>query len=197
MMRCRRPGRRAGCTRRSRSRRCCRLDVALVDPLLADRPLDLDDAVVEVDEHRPVGDDALSPIGTCGRRRSCTPGRSPSWPRSHLALVQRILEPSPIQAQRPKRPSRGGRSRVSGRGQKKQMPSVCGARRAQLQQRVAREQARVAAVEHVVGAHEAEPARAAAAQRREAGSRRARIAGRRAERSSEGSATRLPSRRES
>ena len=35
------------------------LDVALVDALHADRPLDLDDAVVEVDEHRPVGDHAL------------------------------------------------------------------------------------------------------------------------------------------
>src|SRR4051794_2637255 len=35
------------------------LDVALVDPLPADRPLDLDDAMVEVDEHRPVGDHAL------------------------------------------------------------------------------------------------------------------------------------------
>ena len=28
-------------------------------PCCADRPLDLDDAVVEVDEHRPVGDHAL------------------------------------------------------------------------------------------------------------------------------------------
>ena len=35
--------------------------VALVDALLADRPLDLDDAVVEVDHHHPVGDDALAP----------------------------------------------------------------------------------------------------------------------------------------
>ena len=33
--------------------------VALVDALLADRPLDLDHAVVEVDEHRAVGDHAL------------------------------------------------------------------------------------------------------------------------------------------
>ena len=35
--------------------------VALVDPLLADRALDLDHAVVEVDEHHAVGDDALAP----------------------------------------------------------------------------------------------------------------------------------------
>ena len=35
-------------------------DVALVDPLLADRALDLDHAVIEVDHHRPVGDDALA-----------------------------------------------------------------------------------------------------------------------------------------
>src|ERR1044072_667769 len=35
------------------------LDLAGVDALLADRPLDLHDAVVEVDEHRPVGDHAL------------------------------------------------------------------------------------------------------------------------------------------
>ena len=34
-------------------------DVALVDALLADRPLDFDHAVIEVDEHRPVGDHAL------------------------------------------------------------------------------------------------------------------------------------------
>src|SRR4051794_10820957 len=35
------------------------LDVALVDALRADRQFDVDDAVVEVDEHRPVGDHAL------------------------------------------------------------------------------------------------------------------------------------------
>ena len=35
------------------------LDLARVDALLADRALDLDHAVVEVDEHRPVGDHAL------------------------------------------------------------------------------------------------------------------------------------------
>ena len=34
--------------------------VALVDALLADRALDLDDAVVEVDQHHAVGDDALA-----------------------------------------------------------------------------------------------------------------------------------------
>src|SRR4051794_27276764 len=36
------------------------VDVALVDALLADGPLDLDDAVVEVDEHHAIGDDALA-----------------------------------------------------------------------------------------------------------------------------------------
>ena len=35
-------------------------DVALVDALLADRAVDLDDAVVEVDQHDAVGDDALT-----------------------------------------------------------------------------------------------------------------------------------------
>src|SRR5580704_1128407 len=35
--------------------------VALVDALCADRPLDLGDAVVEVDQHHAVGDDALAP----------------------------------------------------------------------------------------------------------------------------------------
>ena len=35
--------------------------VALVDPLQPDRALDLDDAVVEVDQHHAVGDDALAP----------------------------------------------------------------------------------------------------------------------------------------
>src|SRR4051812_46130156 len=33
--------------------------LAHVDALLPDRPLDLDDAVIEVDEHRPIGDHAL------------------------------------------------------------------------------------------------------------------------------------------
>ena len=36
-------------------------DVALVDPLQTDRPVDLCDAVVEVDQHHPVGNDALAP----------------------------------------------------------------------------------------------------------------------------------------
>ena len=36
------------------------VDVALVDPLLADRPFDLDHPVIEVDHHHPVGDDALA-----------------------------------------------------------------------------------------------------------------------------------------
>ena len=40
-------------------------DVALVDALCADRPLDVDDAVVEVDEHRAVGDHALLADRTC------------------------------------------------------------------------------------------------------------------------------------
>src|SRR5215216_7119687 len=35
-------------------------DVALVDALEADRAVDLDHAVVEVDQHHPVGDDALA-----------------------------------------------------------------------------------------------------------------------------------------
>src|SRR3712207_7517836 len=35
-------------------------DVALVDALLADRTLDFDHAVVEVDEHHAVGHDALA-----------------------------------------------------------------------------------------------------------------------------------------
>ena len=57
---CRRRSPPAGCTRRSRSRRCGRRDVALVDPCSADRALDLDHAVVEVDHHHAVGDDALA-----------------------------------------------------------------------------------------------------------------------------------------
>src|SRR3979490_865979 len=35
--------------------------VALVDALQADRTLDLGDAVVEVDQYHPIGDDALAP----------------------------------------------------------------------------------------------------------------------------------------
>src|SRR5205814_3361290 len=34
--------------------------VALVDALQADRPVDLDDAVIEVDQHHAIGDDALA-----------------------------------------------------------------------------------------------------------------------------------------
>ena len=76
------------------------VDVALVDPLLADRPLDLDHPVVEVDHHHPVGDDALAPDrDVLDRPRSCTPGRAPTWRRSRPALVgadlAAVAEPGP------------------------------------------------------------------------------------------------------
>ena len=93
------------------------LDVAHVDPLLADRALDLDDAVVEVDEHRPVGDHALlaDPHPLVGgdrallahhrlRRRSRPPPRgSGSWCRRRSRRSGRT------------RPGPCGRSAVRGR----------------------------------------------------------------------------------
>ena len=95
-------------------------DVALVDPLQADRPLDLDDAVVEVDQHHAVGDDALAAdrhvleggdrallaehgLGADSTSPSCT----------------RIFVPWPIQHQRPSAASRVAcRSRASRRGRR-------------------------------------------------------------------------------
>src|SRR5207237_1098845 len=64
-------------------------DVALVDPLLPDRPFDLDHAVVEVDHHDPVGDDALAPDrdALIGGDRALLPEHGLRADR-HLALVR-------------------------------------------------------------------------------------------------------------
>src|SRR5436305_14547697 len=66
--------------------------VALVDPLLADRALDLDDAVVEVDDHRTVGDDALAPdrYALVGGDRALL-AQHRLGPDRHLALVRADL----------------------------------------------------------------------------------------------------------
>src|SRR5690606_30204088 len=72
------------------------LDLALVDALLADRPLDLDHAVVEVDEHRPVGDHALfaDPHPAVGGDRALLPQHR-LGADLHLALVAADLRPVP------------------------------------------------------------------------------------------------------
>jgi hypothetical protein len=77
--------------------------VALVDALQADRPLDLDDAVVEVDEHHPVGDDALAADRHVleGRDRALLAEHG-LRADAHLALVARIFESLPIHDQRPR-----------------------------------------------------------------------------------------------
>ena len=142
-------------------------------------PLDLDDAVVEVDQHHAVGDDALAPDRDVleGGDRALL-ARARSWRRS-----------------RPRPRGRGsscrGRSRTSGRarthGAAADLELHAGADEAQpvglqppapaqLQPRPAGDQPRVAAVEHPVGAHEAQRARAdrraAAPERRGPAARR-------------------------
>jgi len=66
--------------------------LALVDPLQPDRALDLDHAVVEVDEHDAVGEDALAPDGHVleGRDRALLPEHG-LGPDAHLALVHADL----------------------------------------------------------------------------------------------------------
>ena len=68
--------------------------VAHVDPLAADRALDLDHAVVEVDEHRPVGDHALlaDPHVPVGRDRALLADHR-LLADHHLALVAADLGP--------------------------------------------------------------------------------------------------------
>ena len=80
-------------------------DVALVDALQADRRLGVDDDVVEVDEHRPVGDHALlaDPDPLVGGDRA-PPGRSRSWRRSRRRpRGSGSSSRAPTQTKRPKR----------------------------------------------------------------------------------------------
>ena len=103
------------------------VDVALVDALLADRALDLGDAVVEVDQHHAVGDDALAADRDVleGRDRALL-ARSRSWrrcsprPRARGSCSRGRSRPSARCAA-----WRCVRSRASRRGQTKQSPSVC------------------------------------------------------------------------
>ena len=77
-------------------------DVALVDPLQPDRPLGLDDPVVEVDEHHPVGDDALA------ADRDVLEG-------GDRALLAHHRLRADLDRPRARGPSCRGRSRTSGR----------------------------------------------------------------------------------
>ena len=101
--------------------------VALVDPLLADRPLDLGDAVVEVDQHHAVGDDALAPDRDVlvGGDRALLADHG-LRADAHLALVHAdlaaVADPRP--AADPRASRRGPISSFTP-GQMKQMPSVC------------------------------------------------------------------------
>ena len=139
------------------------LDVALVDALLADRPLDLDDAVVEVDEHRPVGDHALlaDPHPLVGGDRALLAHhglrrRSRPRPRGSGSSV-----PSPIQTKRPKLDPAPRPIWSSSPRPKKTSPSVRQrqpARVSRRRQQVAPEQPPVAVVQHPVAGEEADRA---------------------------------------
>ncbi len=144
-------------------------DVALVDPLQADRALDLDDAVVEVDHHHAVGDDALAPDLDVLERRD------------RALLPQHGLGADRSRRPRARGSSSRGRSSTSARarrrasrpissftpGPTKHSPSVCSRPRQRSFSHAQRSaQPRVAVVEHPVRAHEAQQRERPAAQRR-------------------------------
>ena len=102
--------------------------VALVDPLLADRALDLDDAVVEVDEHHAVGDDALAADRDVLERRDRALLAEHALGADHdLALVGADLRAVADPATSGPRRTRGApaRSRTSRPGRRSTRPSVC------------------------------------------------------------------------
>ena len=90
-------------------------------------PLDLDDAVVEVDQHHAVGDDALAADGDVleGGDRALLAHHG-LRPDLDLALVgadlRAVADPAPAAEAAPARPCR---SRTSRPGPTKHSPSVC------------------------------------------------------------------------
>ena len=99
------------------------LDLAHVDPLDADRALDLDHPVVEVDEHRPVGDHALlaDPDPPVGRDRALLAEhrllrRSRPRPRGSGSSFRR----------RPRRSARSGSCPASRSAARRSLPKKTG-----------------------------------------------------------------------
>src|SRR4051794_2532459 len=142
--------------------------VALVDALLADGALDLDDAVVEVDEHHAVGDDALAPDRHVleGGDRALLPEHG-LRADAHLALVRAdlraVADPRPAAQVEPGVLADLQRdARAHERDAVEHEPAA----EAQLQPREAREEPEVLAVEHPVRAQEAHQRQRAAVQGR-------------------------------
>src|SRR4051812_4918982 len=132
------------------------VDVALVDPLFADRALDLDDAVIEVDEHHAVGDDALAPDRHVLERAdgALLPDHRLGTD-DDLALVRAdlraVADPGPA-AEHDARPLADlevhpGAHEADAVGLQPAAP-------AQLEPRPARDEERVLRREHAVGSHE-------------------------------------------
>ena len=103
-------------------------DVALVDPLEPDRALHLDDAVVEVDQHHAVGDDALAPDRDAlegGDRALLAEHRL--RPDRRLALVhaqlRAVADPAPAAEPRAWRRGRSRTSRPGRRSRARRSPA--------------------------------------------------------------------------
>ena len=143
------------------------VDVALVDALHPDRALDLDDAVVEVDQHHAVGDDALA------ADRDVLEGGDRALLAHHglrpdldLALVgadlRAVADPAPA-AELDVR-ALADLERDAGADEAQPVGLEAPAP-AQLQPRPAHDQPEVPEGQHPVGAHEAQQRERAAAQR--------------------------------
>ena len=132
--------------------------VALVDPLHADRALHLGDAVVEVDQHHAVGDDALAPDRDVleGRDRALLADHG-LGSDLHLALVHAQLAavPDPCPAPDPQRRVAPDLE-LHARAQKADAVGLQTFAEAQLQVRQACQQQRVGGCQHPVRAHEAQ-----------------------------------------
>ena len=156
--------------------------VALVDALLAHGPLDLHDAVVEVDEHHAVGDDALAPDRhVLERRDRALLAEHALGADVHLALVHAHLRvvPDPRPAPQVQLRVLADLERHAGADEgdpvRDQPPAE-----PQLQPRQADEQPPVLAVEHAVRAQEPQQRQRAAVQGRRLAAHDRRRAGRRA-----------------
>ncbi len=129
--------------------------VALVDALQPDRPLDLDGAVVEVDQHHPVGEDALAPdlYALVGGDRALLTHHGLGADR-HLALVHPDLAAVPDP-----RPAADSQPRVRSdlelhaRTHEADPVRLQTPAEAQLQPSPPHQQPRVVVVDHVVRTH--------------------------------------------
>ncbi|MFA9270923.1 MAG: hypothetical protein ACEQSX_09205, partial [Baekduiaceae bacterium] len=132
--------------------------VALVDPLRADRTLDLGDPVVEVDEHHAVGDDALTadrhmlvhaPHAVLADDRLCA---DPQLALVHADLAAR---PQPRPPAEDDLRARADLERHAG-ADEAQPVGLQPPAELHLQPRPARDEPRIVEVEHVVPAQEAQ-----------------------------------------